>query len=233
MWKRAYNIILIAAIGGALLVRLGLIVHRAAQRPVEYRATSDSRDVGAALRQIAGSSPQSSKPWVLDEVQFRNAHADRPWIIGRSERPALSDSEAVELAHADAAGQLVPLIRLRVNPWPGDGRWLAGQIDAAIRAGRLDTDRCVERFDRPYAPVYAGSVLIDASAGKVEPIVREIRAGLAVRHQSLGIRLALAGMVLIVTWLAYALSNSVTRGYVTTRLRSIAAAVTIGVLLLA
>ena len=185
----------------------------------------------AALFRV--TKPESVKPWALDEVAFGNAHGDRSWIIGRSDQPAMSDSEAIESAHADAARALYPVMSSRVQAWPGDRRWLESRIDSQVCAGRLDADASVERFDRPYGSVYAASVLLDASADRMDPLLREVQLGLMARHRQAGVHVAIAGGLLTLTWLGYALLNSITRGYVTARLRWIAAAMTIGVLLLA
>jgi hypothetical protein len=189
-------------------------------------------DFGSAMRAIAGASAQSAKPWVLDPVAFRNAHGNRSWIIGRSDRPAMSDSEAIELAHADAARQLSSVMMSRVNAWPGDRRWLESRIDSQVASGRLDADTCLERFDRPYGSVYAGSVLLDVSADRMESVIRDAKFELTARHRKAALRVAIAGALLTFTWLGYALLNSITRGYVTGRLRWIAAAIAIGILLM-
>jgi hypothetical protein len=233
MCKMLYIPMLVIAVGAAVVVRLAFLVHSHAGHWTEPGSNPTARDVGAAMRKITGASPESVKPWVLDEHAFRVAHGGSRWIVGRCERPAVSDSEAIDFAHNDAARQLYPIVRTRLNGWPSDRRWLAAQIEAQARAGRLDRDVCLERFDRPYGTIYCASVLVDTSASAMEPVVRDVRAGLGARHRRAGLRVALAGIVLIVTWVFYAVSNSMTRGYVTTRLRLIAAAVTVGVLLLA
>lgn len=233
MCKTLYIPMLVIAVGAAVVIRLAFLVHSHAGRWTERGSNPPGRDVGAAMREITGASPDSVKPWVLDEHAFRTAHGGRSWIVGRSERPALSDSEAIDSAREDAARQLYPIVRGRVNERPGDRRWLAAQIEAEARSGRLDSDSCLERFDRPYGTIYCGSVLVDTSTSALGPVVRDIRVGLSARHRRAGVRMALAGMVLIVTWVFYGVSNSITRGYVTTRLRVIATAITVGVLLLA
>lgn len=233
MAKRGYILILALAVCGVAMARAISIVHSRADRIHEHGRASGSKDFGSKMRQIAGANPASVKPWALDEVAFRNAHGNRSWIIGRSDKPAMSDSEAIESAHADATRALYPVIRSRVQAWPGDRRWLEWRIDSQVSAGRLDADTNIERFDRPYGSVYAASVLLDASADRLDPLAREMQLGLMARHRQAGIHLAIAGGLLTLTWLGYALLNSITRGYVTARLRWIAAGITVGVLLLA
>ena len=232
MCNRAFILVLIAAICGAAFVRVRSIAHpRGARLGSEPRSVA--HDVGAAMRRITGTDAVGVKPWVGDDVAFRNAHADRQWIVGRSDRPATSESDAMGSARADAARQLAAIVRSRVHGWIGDPRWLQARVEADVEGGRLDADTFVERFDRPYGTVYSGAVLLDASADRIEPVVRAARAELAARHRRAGMHAALAGTLLIFTWIGYALLNSVTRGYLTTRLRAIAAAVTIGILILA
>jgi hypothetical protein len=231
MCKTVYIPMLVVAVGAAVLLRLAFLLHSHAGQWTARGPNPTAPDVGAAMRQITGASPQSVKPWVLDEHVFRAAHGGT-WIVGRSERPAVSDSEAINLAHDDAARQLYPIIHSRVNAWPGERRWLEAQIEVEARSGRIDSDVCLERFDRPYGAIYCGSVLVDTSASALQAVVRDIRSGLSARHRRAGLRMALAGIVLIVTWVFYGVSNSMTRGYLTTRLRLIAATITVGVLLL-
>lgn len=233
MCKRAFILILILVIGGAVFVRLHSIANRHRARVVGRQPQPASRDVGAAMRQITNGNPASAKLWVIDDLAFRNARPDRQWIIGRSDRPATSDMEAAESARADAARQLYPIVVSRLHAWRSDQAWLRDRVNEAVRAGRFDSDAFVERFDRPYGSVYAGSVLLDASADRIAPFARDAARELAARHRHVGIRMALAGALLIATWLACALLNSLTRGYFTTRLGVIAAAITVGILLLA
>lgn len=233
MWTRGYILILMAAICGVAVARVISIVHARGDRIEDHQPTLGSGDFGSAMRQIAGGDAVAAKPWVLDEAAFRNAHGERSWIIGRCERPAISDSEAIQLAHADAARQLYSDLNSRLNAWPGDRRWLESRIDSQVASGRLDADTSVERFNRPYGSVYAGSVLLDVSADRIEPVVHDAQFKLAVRHRKAALHVAIAGALLVFTWLGYALLNSITRGYVTGRLRWIAAALTVGVLLLA
>lgn len=233
MCKRAFILILILVIGGAVFVRLRSIVHTRQVRVVQRWQQPDSHDVGAALRRITDTNPADAKLWVIDDLAFRNAHPDRQWVIGRSDRPATSEMEAAESARADAARQLYPVVVSRLHAWRSDQAWLRDRIDEAVRAGRFDSDAFVERFDRPYGSVYAGSVLLDASADRIAPFARDAARELAARHRRVGIRMALAGALLIATWLACALLNSLTRGYFTTRLGVIAAAITVGIVLLA
>lgn len=231
MPKRGYILILILVVCGIAVARIVSIAHSRAHRIRDHRSTSSSGDFGSAMRQIAGASAQSAKPWTLDEIAFRNVHGDRSWIIGRSDGPAMSEAEAIQLAHADAARQLLPIVISRANAWPGDRRLLESRIDSEVDAGKLDADTCIERFDRPYGSVYAGSVLLDISADRMEPVIRDARFELTARHRKAGLRVAIAGALLTFTWLSYALLNSITRGYVTARLRWIAVAIAISILL--
>ncbi|HEY2588899.1 MAG TPA: hypothetical protein VGI81_24360 [Tepidisphaeraceae bacterium] len=234
MCKRAFILILVVAIGAVVFVRVRSIARSRTARLVRGPHPA-STDVGAAMRRITGTDPVSVKPWVIDDVAFRNAYAGRQWIVGRSDQPATTGLEAIASARADAARQLYPILRSRVREWPRDQRWLQARVEADVDAGRLDSDTFVERFDRPYGTVYAGAVLVDASADHLQPVIHRAATELRVRHRRAGALMALAGALLIVTWLAYALLNSVTRGYITARLRvmaGIATIVSVGILLL-
>lgn len=231
MCKRAFILVLVVAILGVAFIRLRLIA-RSREALLPHQPHAVSHDVGAAMRQITGTDPAGVKPWVIDAIAYRNGHADRQWIVGRSDRPATSEAEAMESAHADAVRQLYPIIRSRLNGWRIDQRWVQSCVDAEVGDGQLDSDTFVEEFDRPYGKVYAGAVLVDASADRIEPVIRAARHELAARHRRAGIHMAIAGVLLIVTWLAYALLNSLTRGYATTRLRVVALIITAGVLLI-
>jgi hypothetical protein len=232
MCNRAFILVLIVAICGAAFVRVRSLAHGRGSR-LSGEPLAAVHDVGAAMRQITGTDAAGVKPWVIDDVAFRNAHPDRQWIVGRSERPATSESDAMASARADAARRLAAVVRSRVHGWIGDPRWLQSRVGADVDSGRLDADTFVERFDRPYGTVYSGAVLLDASADRIEPVTQSARRELAARHRRAGMHAAIAGALLIFTWIGYALLNSVTRGYLTTRLRAIAAAVTIGILILA
>jgi hypothetical protein len=231
MCKRAFILVLVVAIIGIAFLRFRSIARSRVER-LPHQPHPVSHDVGAAMRQITGTDPASVKPWVIDAIAYRNAHVDRQWIVGRSDRPATSEAEAMESARADAARQLYPIVQSRLSGWRIDQRWVQSRIDAEVGDGQLDSDTFVEQFDRPYGKVYAGAVLVDASADRIEPVIRSARHELAARHRRAGIHMAVAGVLLIVTWLAYALLNSVTRGYATMRLRVIAVVITLGVLLL-
>lgn len=232
MPKRPFILILAVAIIGALVARVAILVHSHSTRTVAHYRPPAVRDTAAVMRKIAGENPRGLQPWVLDEAAFRVAHPDRTWIVGRSDRPAVSEAEAMDSAHADLARRLFPVFRLSAKVWPGDSQWLQSQLEAQAGAGRLDSETCVECFERPYGRIYAASILADASMDRIGPMVDQVRIGLAARHRRAAIHLMTAGILLLATWAGYALWNSVTRGYVTTRLRWIAALITMGILLL-
>lgn len=220
------------AIIGVLLARLGLLIHSHAARSVARYRPLAQHDFAAGMRKLAGENSHNVQTWVVDEAAYRLACPNESWIIGRSDRPAVSEAEAMDAAHADLARKLFPFVRSKTMAWPGDSQWLQSQLEAQAGAGRLDSETCVECFERPYGRIYAASILADASMDRIWPIVDQVRIGLAARHRRVAIHLIIAGILLLATWAGYAVWNSATRGYATTRLRWIAALITMGILLL-
>jgi len=217
----------------ALLAFLA-VRHREVLRAAEAASSTaltqdDSPDVAAALRTLSDPSGDpshpSSKTWAIQFAQFVNSHPGGQWVIGRCERPSLSEAEAAESAHADAGRKILPIILRRLNVSHVDAGWIRDRVYGDVRDGRLDADRFAEQFNRPYGQVWAESVLADVSPSRVDPLLAEYHVALGARHLQLRRHLAIAAVLSILTILAYLLLNSLTRGYFTTRLRIAATAI--------
>ena len=233
MVKSLFIFALVLAVVAAALVRYRLATRAAGG--MDSVAGGAGLDVAGVLRNVSASDsaqPQP-KPWAEHFAAFITSHSDRQWIVGRCDRPGLSEAEAAESARSDAANQLIPRVRQRLSIWRGDRAWLGGRVLQDVRDGRLDFDRDAQRFDRPYAQVWAESVLLDVSPDRLDPLINRYAEELQLRHIGLERHLALGAILVLITWIAYFVFNSVSQGYFTTRLRLIAAALTAGIVLLA
>lgn len=186
----------------------------------------DAPDVAAALRSLDKNSTEANeKGWAVRFAQFINDHPATQWVVGRSPKPCLSEAEASEAARMDAIERVYPTVVNRLNPRRADAGWLHDMLTREVREGRLDADRFAESFDRPYGRVWTEAVLIDVSPARLDPLVDHYRGELNMRHVQLRKHVAAAGIVTVLTALAYLLINSLTRGYFTLRLRLAAMAI--------
>lgn len=194
--------------------------HRDAMLPVPNASgeRDEPIDVAAQLRKLTGSTAPD-KPWAQHFGQFANAHPGRQWIVGRCDRPLLSEEEAARSARSDAAEQLYPIALRLTGAGRMDRRWVRDRLRQDVLEGRLDSDRCAEQFTRPYGRVWAESVLLDVSPDRLDPLVARYSVELRDRHARELQRVALAGGLVIATLLGYVLLNHLTRGYFATRLR--------------
>ena len=180
-------------------------------------------DIAAALRTVQGTPASPSGQWESAFADFVNSHPGRQWVVGRCDRPAISESEAADFAHRDAARQLEPLICRALNLRRRDQAWLKEKLRQDVRSGRLDDDHFAERFERPYGTVWTESVLLDVSPDRVDPLIGRYRGELNARQVRRGRRLGIAAILALATAGGYWMANAVTRGYFTGRLRLIAA----------
>jgi len=210
--------ILIVVIATAVAVRHRWMRHHRFQ--VAEIGQDDSPDVAAALRSLDKNRDEpSEKSWAVRFAQFINDHPGTQWVVGRSQKPCLSEAEASEAARREAVEKVYPTILNRLNPRRADAGWVHDLLARDVREGRLDADRFAESFDRPYGRVWTESVLLDISPARLDPLVDRYRGELNMRHIQLRRHLAAAGVITVFTALAYLLINSLTRGYFTLRLR--------------
>jgi hypothetical protein len=88
-----------------------------------------------------------------------------------------------------------------------------------------------EQFERPYGTIWVASVLVDASAEHLSPVIQRYAFD-AHRRVALmfAVRMAAIGMALMV-WLAYFPMNWATKGFFARRLRFGAVAITAAVVM--
>jgi hypothetical protein len=187
----------------------------------------DDRDAAAVFRSlddVNGPTTRPAKPWLADFTGFASEHPGN-WIIGRSHEPCLSEAEAQRAARADATEAAYAFLPQRIRD-ASDRDELKKSVLSAIAEGGLETDQLVERFDRPYGTVWAESVLLDVSPGKVDSLVAGYERLMLERQRRLSVLRLGASALVAAAWLMYIFLNAVTKGYFTTQLRLGAAAVT-------
>ena len=214
----------------ALVVGIGLFLRSRLSSPRHVVATSNDQtpDVAKVFRSMSSTMPASTpsdKPWVANPSGFI-ADRDGDRIIGHSLKPCLSADESLQSARADVIAGIAQLLRERLSRYHTDSSWVASRIGADIRAGQLQLDSFTEKFDRPYGTIWTASVLLDASAEKLDPIIAryagQLRAERAdVQRPRFGAFVAVA-----IAWLLYVVLNAITKGYFTARLRFGALAIT-------
>jgi len=178
------------------------------------------------------------RPWVSDPTTFVTNRPGHTWIIGRSAKPALSENEARQAAQEDAVRQILPLIQHRTNPGgpmipvpslpfvPGT-QVLATPVSMIplvqqLRTQLPVTDRCVQKYQRPYGSVWTESVLVDVSDDWLLSVDHQ-QARLQERQEvRVKTTVASAMIVLATILIAYLFLNAVTKSYFTGRLRTMA-----------
>lgn len=170
------------------------------------------------------------KPWAEDFGAFLSAGPARPWVRGEAPRPGVSEADALRLARADAAGELVPRVvhegRLDLSAGAGSEADLAKFIADSLAREPWLADQFVRRLSRPYGDVYHASVLVDASPSAMQSLAREwqssrsavVLARVERTVTTWGAVAALAGVLFVL----YLLVNAFTRGYFAGRLRAVA-----------
>jgi hypothetical protein len=174
------------------------------------------------------------KPWAADFGRYC-AQTPGRWVVGHSDpdRPAGSASEAGNEARVKAARDVVPLVLARLG---SAGRRNEGEVfrfvEAQLVGDRLVTDHFRQTYERPYGSLYRESVLIDASEAQLDSLADELRGTLASQRESRVTGFASAAGVLLVTYALYRFANAFTRGYFSWSLRTAAAVVAAGAVML-
>jgi hypothetical protein len=182
----------------------------------------------------AASADYVDKPWVANFADYVGRAPGR-WVVTHSDfdSPAVTAADAAREARAAAVDEVVPLVVGRMRDaakFSRDG--IRRAVEAQLLGHRLVTDRFPQKFERPYGTLYRETVLIDASDPQVDALARDVRRSLqAERTARLG-GLAGAGAVLLVTYALYRFANAFTRGYFTWSLRTAAAVVAAGAVVL-
>jgi hypothetical protein len=217
-----------------LSIAAGLLIHNTSQKdaPATPPDSAATPDIAKDLRTISGA-PAPEKLWARDFAAYASARPGQ-WIVAQCKEPCLSESEAANQAHSDAARSIWPIILSRFSTVPADIGWLRRRVEADVAAGRLDADKLAEKFDRPYGAVWTEAILIDVSPARIDSLMNSYKSDRA-RFQRQQTRWhEILFIAIAAAWIAYFLVNSITKGYFTCRLRLAAAIATVlGVALLA
>ena len=162
------------------------------------------------------STPPQSKLWSTDLPSFMNQQPGH-WVVGRSQKPALSAQEADLLARSDAASVIVPLVADRVKR-PLDRKALATRIEASLFRDDWLVDRQIDMTQRPYGTIWSAAVLVDASPKRIDALVRQIEHQTRERHARAVIGMLALFVLTAVVGSVYMLLNWLTRGFFRGRL---------------
>jgi len=187
-------------------------------------ANDSTSNAAVALRSLSGGG-HPDKSWIDDFSGFTTAHPGQ-WIVGRCAKPCLSQSEAQQTARSDAARAVYSLALGNLGQTFLDQTWLARRVLTDVQEGKLASDELPERFDRPYGTIWTDTVLLDASAEKLNPLVDRYRGELRARSAQMKTLQIGAALLALFTWLVYFLANTITRRYFTLRLQLIAGTIT-------
>lgn len=174
------------------------------------------------------------KPWLTDFADF-TAHTPGRWVVARSDpdRPAGSAAEAAREARVAAVDEVLPLVVARMGH---EARVNRGEIhrllESQLAGDRLVHDRFPQKYERPYGSLYREAVLIDASHSQLDRLAQEMRWSMESRRESRAKGFVSAIAVLLVTYALYRFANAFTRGYFTWSLRTAAAVVAAGAVML-
>jgi (2Fe-2S) ferredoxin len=182
----------------------------------------------------AATAAYIDKPWVSNFAGFL-ARTPGHWLVAHSDsdRPATSPAEAAEQARGAAVDQVTPMVMARMrNVRRYDAGSVRRIVERHLAGDRLVRDRFPQKFERPYGSLYREALLIDSSDEQLDPLARTVRASLDAERQSRLGGLASAAAVLLVTYALYRFANAFTRGYFTWSLRTAAAVVAAGAVVL-
>ncbi len=162
---------------------------------------------------LAGGRVEASPhPWVDDPEMFLNNAGARRWVIGRSTAVCLTEIEAIDSACRDAAVQMAATA----------GALAGSTLFTELRRGRFVTDRSLIRVRKPYADIWTGAVLVDASPANMRAIATEHAEARRYQQRVLkGRALSILGVCAMIL-LVYAGANAMTKGYFRGPLRAVA-----------
>jgi hypothetical protein len=185
----------------------------------------------------------SNKPWVEGGIDRASQQPGQELMVSRSKRLCPTRSEAEQQAIAEAARNLMPLVRTALDrleadssnePSPGlavvrqtrsDPDLFEG-LCAQMRRGSGVKDQFTQQLRRPYGDVWQHAVLVDASDRQttsyaqtfLPQIIQEQRAVRQWRASWMRTAVALGLLVALIA-VVYAFLNAATRGYYTWMLR--------------
>lgn len=205
-----------------------------------HRANGAEGAAGTITIRAKGASGDSAmtrfveKPWLTDFADF-TAHTPGRWVVVRSDpdRPAGSAAEAAREVRVAAVDEVLPLVVARMGH---EARVNRGEIrrllESQLEGDRLVHDRFPQKYERPYGSLYREAVLIDASDSQLDRLAQEMRWSMEARRESRAKGFVSAIAVLLVTYALYRFANAFTRGYFTWSLRTAAAVVAAGAVML-
>jgi hypothetical protein len=177
-----------------------------------------THDAAITLREMT-HAPTPEKSWVTEGDQ---SDGDMKLIVGHTPKPAVTEAEALREARKDVENRVAATVSDALRPDSFDSHVLRVRIAADVAAGRFEVDRYAEKFDRPYGQLWTEAVLVDLSPDKLNPAIAQYRQDLQLnRNRVRGHWVGLAAITLLVLF-GYTLSNAITRGYFTGRLRLMA-----------
>ena len=206
------------------LIVVGVIlIHRARrarsiERVVHTEQIHEGLDTAATLRGMT-HSPTPEKSWVTEGDQ---SDATTRLIVGRTHKPAVNEKEALHDARRDVQSRVLSAFDDAIHPSHLDSNALRDRVAADVSTGRFEIDRVAEKFDRPYGQVWTESVLVDLSPDKLNPVVTEYRRELQQNRDHVRSHWIGLGAITVLVLFGYTLSNAITRGYFTGRLRIMA-----------
>lgn len=164
------------------------------------------------------------KPWVEDPKATPAGGKDDFWAVVHSRGPFSNQADAAASARAAANAALAEALRQKFL------QMHHGRVDADTLALLLDhhlidhsrsflADRFIQKFDRPYGPVWEESQLIHATSPQLDVLATSILRSVQHQQETRRHSIFAAGAILIVSLLVYQLANVLTRGYFVWKLR--------------
>lgn len=184
-----------------------------------------------------------NEPWVEGGVDRAAQRPGEEMLVARSKRLCPTQSEAEQQAIAEAARNIIPLVRTRLERLeaensnePSSGLTILRQtrsdpdlfegLCAQMNRGTGVLDQFTQRLRRPYGDVWQHAVLVDASDQRITAYAQTflpqiIQERSAVRQWRASWMRTAVAFVLLITLIAvvYAFLNAATRGYYTWMLR--------------
>lgn len=220
MCRRMPLLCMIGIVVGAVAVIHHLRADRAREsmQAATVEPTSTQRDAATTLREMT-HAPTPEKSWVIDGDQI---DAETHLIVGHTRKPAVNESEALRDARRDVENRVLTAVNGAMHPNRVDLAMLRDRVVHDVSTGRFEIDRVAEKFNRPYGQVWTEAVLVDISPDKLNPALDQYRHDLQQnRNRVRGHWVGFAAIIVLALF-GYTLSNAITRGYFTGRLRLMA-----------
>ncbi|HPD30633.1 MAG TPA: hypothetical protein PLL20_11600 [Phycisphaerae bacterium] len=184
-----------------------------------------------------------NKPWVEYGIDRAAQVSGRQPMVARSKRLCPTRGEAEQQAIAEAAKNLVPLVRTALERLESSGASQSNRGAIAIQQRRPDPelyekiraellrgtgvdDQFTQHIHRPYGDVWQHALLVDGSDGQITAyaqtflpqIVQQQKTALRIRKSWARTIVGLALLTVLIA-VVYAFLNAATRGYYTWLLR--------------